>query len=216
MTTYNQDFSSKHLLIFGDSIAHGNENNLKSFATIAADKLSMPYTNYARGGATITSIPHLENDLHIHIEKALSEGAKADYIVFNGMTNDIVGSRNAPLGEVTEGYDNEFDESTFCGGFESICKKLKINWLGAKVLYVRPHNMKSRDIDKQIAFGNKALEVCRKWSIPYLDLYTEGGLNTHLGEMNAAYTINQDGTHPNTEGYELFYVNAVVTRLVGG
>ncbi|WYP26033.1 hypothetical protein NSQ54_17155 [Alkalihalobacillus sp. FSL W8-0930] len=48
-----------------------------------------------------------------------------------------------------------------------------------------------------------------------MDLFTEGGLNTYLEEMNNAYTINQDGTHPNTEGYELFYVNPVVARLTG-
>lgn len=45
-------------------------------------------------------------------------------------------------------------------------------------------------------------KVCRKYSIPCLDLYSNSNLNPHLGDINDIYYIDGDKCHMNTKGYD--------------
>ena len=199
----------KKLLNFGDSIAYGSGNANVGYAHLIATRNSMTLTNRSNGGATVGSTA--SNNIIDQINSAI--GQAADYILFNGLTNDIANSGNVPLGVISTGHTASLDVSTFCGGFENICKVLKTNWLGAKIIYVRPHSMPitSRDLQKQIDYGNKAIEICKKWSIPYVDMYSEGGLNTNISIMRTTYTT--DGTHPNAGGYQLYYAPIIEAKM---
>jgi lysophospholipase L1-like esterase len=54
-------------------------------------------------------------------------------------------------------------------------------------------------------------EVCRKYSIPFVDLMNEsGGFNCNLDYIVAKYTTNSDGCHPNEAGYKRFYVPQII------
>ena len=97
-------------------------------------------------------------------------------------------------------------------GFE-ICRSLKLNWLGAKIIYVRVHNMSSRG-NQQVLYGEMAVKICKKYSIPVVDMYNEGGLNTQMDEMTNLYTNNADSTHPNGLGYRTFYVPKVRAEML--
>ena len=73
--------------------------------------------------------------------------------------------------------------------------------------------MRSRSV-LQKEYLDKAIDICNKYSIPYVDIYNEGGLNTNIKKMNDLYTNNADGTHPNFNGYELFYVPKIESKMI--
>src|SRR5699024_1755390 len=122
------------------------------------------------------------------------------------------------IGEISDGYDLPEEVNTFSGAFEELIYKIRNEWIDSKIVYVRVHNMSSRD-DRQVLFGERAIEICRKWSIPVVDIFNEGQLNTHIDEMKRIYTVDTyetgegDGTHPNTEGYRKFYVPLIESKL---
>lgn len=208
----------KRLLGFGDSIAQGGSNNGVSYLPMIAERNGMLVSNYARGGATIAPRAGYDNQIIAKVNEAKAAGATADYIVFNGLTNDANVTDESRLGEISATYDMPANVTTFTGAFEQIIKTLRDQWTTAKIVYVRPHNMSSRG-SRQILFGNRAIEICRKWSIPVVDMYSEGNLNSQHAEMQRLYTADTygtglgDGTHPNDEGYRKFYVPMIEAKL---
>jgi len=209
----NNPLLNKKILNFGDSISAGDGNNGVGVAELIASRNNMTVYDYAVGGATVTEITVGGNNIITKINQAITNGVVCDYIIFNGLTNDINGGAVQPLGVITSGYSDTLDKTTFCGAFEYICKTLKTQWLGAKILYFRPHNMSSRNLNNQKIYGEKAKEICKKWGIPIVDLFEEGGLNTNILEMKNTYTNNADGTHPNELGYLTYYVPQIENKL---
>ena len=135
----------------------------------------------------------------------------ADYIIFEGGINDFW--NKVPLGEITPNYTSALDDTTFCGAFESMLKQAVLKWQGKKIGFIIVHKI----TNTYYPYGNstpgkfelyreKIIEICNKWSIPYLDLFNCSGLNVNIQEIKQKYTTKGDGTHPNAEGYELFYV----------
>lgn len=50
-------------------------------------------------------------------------------------------------------------------------------------------------------YHERTREVCRKWQIPYIDLFYESGLNRFISEQyNLAW---KDGTHLKDTGYDM-------------
>ena len=206
---------NKVILNLGDSIAAGDGNEYRSYAHIISEKFGWTLHSYARGGATIGTRSTLTGHLNIlnQVESAISDNINPDFIFLDGGTNDI--SNNAvDLGVMLENgvYDiSGCDSSTFCGALELIFYKLRTAYPSAKIIFIRVHKMNTRNIDKQIEYGDKAQQICDKWSIPVVDIFNGGGLNTFLPCMYR-YTNpttaapNGDRTHPNQEGYERFYV----------
>lgn len=45
-------------------------------------------------------------------------------------------------------------------------------------------------------------KVCRKYSIPCLDLYSNSNLNPHLGDINDVFYVDNDKCHMNAKGYD--------------
>lgn len=201
---------NKTLLNFGDSIALGG------YAQIIANKNYMNLHNMAVGGATIALVSGQPNIL-TQINTAKGNNIDCDYILFNGGTNDAIEERTT-LGVITESYEGGYDISTFSGAFELTCQRLKLNWIGKKIIYVRVHKMDSRG-ELQSIYGDRAIEICKKWSIPYVDIYNEGGLNSFIPEYKKQYTNatsekpDGDGTHPNGEGYNVFYVPQIESKM---
>lgn len=207
----------KSLLGFGDSIVRGAGNNDIGIVDIIGANNNMTVNNKAVSGATISS--STTKNILTQVNNAITAAVPADYIVFDGLANDIAMDSTVVKGSISEGYTATLDENTFCGAFESICKKLKLNWMAAKIIYVRVHNMNTRDLALQKEWGELAVQMCQKWSIPVVDLFNEGGLNTWIFEMKKKYTYDTygtgsgDGTHPNADGYNTFYVPRITAKL---
>ena len=195
----------KILAVTGDSICKG-DGYLGGYGKIIAERNDMELFNYGRSGSTVAKI-----DGYISILESIDNmTSEADYILLEGGTNDSGRSNNVSLGEITEGYNEVFDEYTFSGAMESMLKKSIQKWPGKKIIFITVHNMGSRPYLKK--YMDRAKEICEKWSIPYVDLFSKSGLNTNLEEIANLFTAHTyeegvgDKTHPNEEGYTKFYV----------
>ena len=118
------------------------------------------------------------------------------------------------------GYDiSGIDKTTFSGGMEYVIGTLKKTYPNCKLLYIRCHNMDSRNADLQKTYGQRALEICEKWGVRVADVYKYGGMNTNLKTDKLNYTYDTyntgtgDGTHPNRKGYIQCYLPVVRQQL---
>ena len=178
-----------------------------------AELNNMEYHTRASSGATIVVEDDSENNIVKQVDEAIASGVVPDYVIFNGYTNDITSQRTTPIGTLSDGYEAPFDTSTFTGAFEYICHKLQTTWNGVRILYIRPHKMPSRVLSKQIEYGNRALEVCKKWSIPVINMFDEGIMNTYISTHDGYYTNTGDPTHPNANGYKYGYTPIIESKL---
>ena len=209
---FANSLTGKIAVNFGDSIADGVGNNGKGYMHIIAENNGMILHDYANGGATIAR--RETNNILDQLQTAISSGIQPDYIVFNGGTNDIVVDKNIELGTMTTAWSGQaIDETTYIGGMESMCKKIKTTFPNAKVIWVRVHNMGSRDYNKQIEYGEAGVKVCEKWGVVVVDLFKNSNLNTNINTM-WQFTSNNDGTHPNEPGYLEFYVPQIESKLL--
>lgn len=219
-------FNRINIASFGDSIAFGDGNGGTGIADVVADYLEAKVWEYAKGGATIgwdATDAESEHDavkrqnIQYQVAKCISEHTDAPGIILlNGGTND--NGHGVELGEITVGYDAEIDNTTYCGGLETIIKTLKNAYPEAILIFVISHRMGSRNNEKQDSFAEKALEICNKWSVGVADVFHRSNFNTWLSAYHK-YTNqttdspNGDKTHPTQEGYEKFYLPVVVDEI---
>ena len=145
----------------------------------------------------------------------------ADIVCFEGGINDYWGKRT--LGTMTPMSDwtGELDESTLIGALESIFRKSLNKWKGVPICMIFTHPILNTRWNTGYSGGHtmeqqtEALkEVCKKYSIPFVDLMNEsGGFNCNLDYISAKYTTNSDGCHPNEVGYKRYYVPQIIKML---
>ena len=207
ISTYNPLFKKK-VLWNGDSIMAGAGYG-GGFAKIISERNDMVSNNYAVGGATITAETQNNAGVNRHwisrdVENMASD---ADYIIFNGGVND--GSLGLPMGVITDGYDDIYDDTTFCGAFESLINKLYEKYPDKKIGFVQVHKMS----ESQSVYVPKTIEILKKWGVPYIDLYTQSPPLGYITNLKNNYTNNADGWHPNELGYRAFYVDKIESWL---
>ena len=143
-----------------------------------------------------------------------------DFVVFDGNANDSytrITDDPIKLGTITNGFNETLDNTTYCGGFETICKTLLEKYRGARIIYVAVHKLVGRDFGAQEKLHELSREICKKWCIEYVNLYEESGLNTFIESYKNEYSYdtlsdmkNGSGTHPNEEGYRKFYMPKII------
>ena len=122
----------------------------------------------------------------------------ADIITIFGGTNDYGASM--PLGTI-----DSTDITTFYGGLNVLIEGLINKYPGKGIGYIIPMRRKGMTNASNKArfetYVNAIIEVCEKYSIPYLDLYRAGGLNPDIAIVNDQFFYNKDGLHPNNAGH---------------
>lgn len=191
----------KSISLNGDSICYG-VGFLGGFGKIIAEKNNMAYSNIAVGGATIAYV----DDTRHCISRTIDNMQNADYMILEGGVNDA--SLNVTLGEMTNGFDAELDDTTYCGALESICKKLVTDFHGIKVGFVIVHECSGgfTSLKEGYGFYYNTKRILEKWGIPYIDLNTECPPLAYIPLLAQTYTYNGDGWHPNELGYKTYYV----------
>lgn len=209
---------------FGDSLVDGHCIGIGMLDALAL-KNEMVYTKYAKNGAAVIPDGGTDKkewsapDVAAQIEAA--SGAVPDFVCFDGLTNDAYPDvAECRLGRLSEGYDGHYDTATFYGAFERICYLLRTKYQESRVFYICVHKMPTRDRHAQEVLQKAARRTCQKWSIPCVDVYRSGLINTCLDGMRRAYSYDTaerltdgNGTHLNAEGYEKWYLPMIESAL---
>ena len=202
--------SGKTLIFTGDSICAAQiDNGDGTYGSrygwceiIKENNPSITMKNYGAGGTTVGKHSTSSDTILDRLEVMYNEFPDADYIVLQGGVNDCYSSK-ITLGEISKGYNATLDNTTFCGAMENLLKTALLKWKGKKVCYIVTFKVPTADSGNFEAYMKKAMEICEKWSVPYIDLYHNSGLEYHLSEIATAYSYGGGGLHPNIEGYRV-------------
>jgi lysophospholipase L1-like esterase len=194
---YFNKWKGKSWITLGDSItrANGYQDKLKN--TLGFSRID----NMGKNGQTMAY--QSENKSTYTIGKTIDYKAYDLATIFIG-TNDF--RYNKKLGEIKASGSVKFDETTFTGSYQLLIEKiLSSNPSIDLVLITPPQRIRDGyDINFTNEVGSKLIDYVdvikslgEMYSIPVLDLYSEGGISKD--NMN---TFTRDGLHPNDVGYE--------------
>ena len=221
----------KTIIWDGDSICQGS-TIAGNWATRIAERNSMNYKNYSVGGGVITEGAPLgtKSGLPRHcvsttLELMHEEYPDADYIILEGGTNDAdllgdaaAGNTKTRLGSYDKyDYSGKYDNTTFTGALESVFYRATKYWTGKKIGFIIAQKMGACDLTSFVNrryYFDRAVEICLKWGIPYIDLWNGCYLNPYLPwfydntktkEENRLENISyySDGQHLTGRGYDV-------------
>lgn len=206
----------KTVMSFGDSIMHGDGNKFVGIADMLSQRYFMTAIDYSKGGSTFGKVNNREQ-ISNQISRAVNQNQTADIILINGGTNDM---RKIQPGVISTDFDYEsYGNENFCSGMEYALGLLKDNYPDIPVVYIRAHNMEYGIERNELHFGNLALDICDKWGIEVVNIFSDTDFNTHDEEMKSIYTVhtrtckNGDSIHPNQLGYYKFYIPLVSEKI---
>ena len=212
-----KSLKGKTVMSFGDSIMHGDGNYKVGIADIMAEKYHMTAVDYSVGGATFGFVED-RNQISNQILSAIQKNETADIILLDGGSNDM---RKVEIGCISEGYEyGKHGRKEFAQGMEYALGLLQDNYPLTPVLYIRAHNMDFSTEDKEIAYGNFAMDICEKWGIEKIDLYSDSQFNAHDADIRKKYTAalknypEGDSVHPNRDGYYEYYIPMIVPEVI--
>ena len=218
----------KKIVFDGDSICHGNlECGRIPWANLIGEANAMEWYNYGIGGGTITAEVYVEATgkrrhwVSRNIDKIHELHPELDYLILEGGTNDADLFVNTPerLGSYKPtDYSGNYDDTTFSGALETLFFKATAYYPNARVGYIVAPKMVGINgsyvpADRRRKYFIRAIEICKKWGIPYIDLWERSQLNPALKcyydpsvsyeENVAAGRAYMDGQHLTAVGYQL-------------
>ncbi len=214
----------KTVLFNGDSICAGTAK-FGSWATRLKAKNALPICqNYAVGGGIVSeglsySDGKPRHSVSASLDRMHEEYPNADYIILEGGTNDAdlhshIEDRDLRGSFDPDDYSGNYDRATFAGALESVFYRATKYWRGKKICYIVAHKMSSgKPFKNRRSYFDLAIEICKKWGIPYLDLWNTCYLNSSLPWMydpaldaegnDAAGYFYADSQHLTSHGYDL-------------
>lgn len=207
-------YKGKTIVAFGDSIiaGWGWKEGTGIIQPLKERYSDATWINKAESGANfaVTSSPE-----HTPIVTQIRNyTGVADAIIFDGGVNDI--NNSVPIGSIESGYDASYNTGTFCGALESALQYIMDIYPLAVKLYIIPHNF-SKDNSYVDSIYSKAIEICEKWNMPYLDMRKCVQI-AMTSKNKSKYTKNAnsgvgDGVHPVESWYRTFYSPVIDQKL---
>jgi len=193
----------KSALFVGDSLCQAlYEQNIPNFGDgfgWAGRIMQMNEMSGTNGGISGASLSDCRG-LNVIINQLKKQaGNSFDYVILEGGVNDAWDA--APLGNIQDG--DEFDPKTFAGALEYAFKFTKESFPDAKIGYIIAYQMPASPVESLVdmsAYFDLAKEICKKWEIPYLDLYSDEDFNKTQMKTSTNECL-YDFIHPNTKGY---------------
>lgn len=212
--TLTNPYKGKTIVVFGDSIlaGWGWKEGTGIIQPLKEKYTDAVWINKAESGANmaVTSSP-----AHTPIvnQITLYTGA-ANAIILDGGVNDK--NNGISIGSIATAYDATYDISTFCGALESALQYIMDRYPLAVKLYLIPHSF-GKDNSYLDSIYEKAIEICKKWNMPCLDMRTYSQI-AMTSANKEAYTYNPnskkgDGVHPNETWYRTFYCPVIDQAL---
>lgn len=207
-------YKGKTIVGFGDSVfaGWGWKEGTGIIQPLKEKYPDATWINKAESGANmaVTSSP-----AHTPIVNQItSYTGAADAIILDDGVNDK--NNGISIGSITAGYDATYDTSTFCGALESSLQYIMDRYPLAVKLYIIPHSF-GKDNSFLDSIYEKAIEICKKWNMPYLDMrvYSQIAM-TSANKDKYTYNPNSkkgDGVHPNETWYRTFYCPVIDQAL---
>ena len=206
----------KTACFFGDSICNGNsaKDNKNGWAGRIGDANSMNWWNYGVNGGTITEVSG-HHFIGGDIELAYTDYSDADFLIIEGGTNDADTLHEEGIGTFSESdFSGSYDTTTFSGAFETLIYKAITYFPHSHIGYiVAPKMGTGTQAEGRKLFFDRAIDICEKWGIPALNLWTETRLNPFISVQWDSSKTNQenidagslytDGQHLTPSGYDL-------------
>lgn len=212
--TFKNPYKNKTIIAFGDSIlaGWGWKEGTGIIQPLKEKYPDATWINKAESGANmaVTSSP-----AHTPIVNQItSYTGAADAIILNGGVNDK--NNGLPIGSIETNYDASYNTSTFCGALERSLQYIMDRYPLAVKLYIIPHSF-AKDNSYVDSIYSKAIEICNKWNMPYLDMrkYSQIAM-TSVNKDKYTYNPNSkkgDGVHPNETWYRTFYCPVIDQAL---
>ena len=213
-TFSSSPYKDKTIVTFGDSVlaGWGWKEGTGIIQPLKEKYTDATWINKAESGANMAVT---SNPSHTPIVTQIKNytGA-ADAIIFDGGVNDI--NSSIPVGSIESGYDASYNTRTFCGALESALQHIMDRYPLAVKLYIIPHSF-AKDNSYVDSIYSKAIEICDKWNMPYLDMrkYSQIAM-TSVNKDKYTYNPNSkkgDGVHPNETWYRTFYCPVIDQAL---
>ena len=207
-------YKGKTIVAFGDSIiaGWGWKEGTGIIQPLKEKYPDATWINKAESGANIAIS---NNPAHTPIISQIrSYIGQPDAIIFDGGVNDL--NNSIPIGSIESGYDASYNTGTFCGALESALQYIMDTYPLAVKLYIIPHSF-AKDNSYVDSIYSKAIEICDKWNMPYLDMRKCSQI-AMTSKNKSKYTRNAntgvgDGVHPTETWYRKFYAPLVDQRL---
>lgn len=212
--TLTNPYKNKTIVAFGDSILAGCgwKEGTGIIQPLKEKYTDAVWINKAESGANMAVT---SNPSHTPIVTQIKNytGA-ADAIIFDGGVNDI--NSSIPVGSIESGYDASYNTRTFCGALESALQHIMDRYPLAVKLYIIPHSF-AKDNSYVDSIYSKAIEICDKWNMPYLDMRKCSQI-AMTSKNKSKYTRNAnsgvgDGVHPVESWYRTFYSPVIDQKL---
>lgn len=213
-TFSSSPYKDKTIVAFGDSVlaGWGWKEGTGIIQPLKEKYTDATWINKAESGANmaVTSSP-----AHTPIVNQItSYTGAADAIILDGGVNDK--NNGLPIGSIETNYDASYNTSTFCGALERSLQYIMDRYPLAVKLYIIPHSF-AKDNSYVDSIYSKAIEICDKWNMPYLDMrvYSQIAM-TSVNKGKYTYNPNSkkgDGVHPNETWYRTFYCPVIDQAL---
>lgn len=212
--TLTNPYKGKTIVVFGDSIlaGWGWKEGTGIIQPLKEKYTDAVWINKAESGANMAVT---SNPAHTPIvDQITSYTGAADAIILNGGVNDK--NNGLPIGSIETNYDASYNTRTFCGALESALQHIMDRYPLAVKLYIIPHSF-AKDNSYVDSIYSKAIEICKKWNMPYLDMrvYSQIAM-TSVNKGKYTYNPNSkkgDGVHPNETWYRTFYCPVIDQAL---
>ncbi len=191
----------KSALFLGDSITYGARDRAKIYqwggwAGRIDYHVGMDVTNNGVSGACITTARQESHSAAHYIYNNLvsEKDEKFDYIIMHGLFNDASIPVKVGTAQGQKDFDPEKANVTeFAGALENLFYTAKTQHPESILGYIVNFHT-DRAVD-QGPYVEMAIEICKDWGIPYLDLYNRAGFSVAF----------DDGLHPSSAGYDSMY-----------
>lgn len=212
-----KELEGKNILSFGDSIMYGSGNYNVGIAELLAYRYMMNASDYSYGGATFGYYEG-KDQISNQILKAIQNREQPDVILINGGTNDM---KRIKAGSISDEFDySTCGRETFASGMEYALWLLETHFPGVPVIYIRAHDMMCAYEANELYYGSMALDICDKWGINVVDIFSDTEFDAHDDYIKMLYTapikpyVNGDSVHPNRAGYYKFYFPLIVEKML--
>ncbi len=207
MNICNNPLYKKSALFVGDSLCQAlYEQNIQGFGPAfgwAGRIIQWNSMDGINGGISAASLSDCRGANVIIAQLNKQIGKTFDYIILEGGVNDAWDS--APLGEISNGFNGPFNPKTFAGALENAFKTAKECFGNPKIGYIIAYQMPSAPVESlwdMSPYFNMAKEICKKWDVPCLDLYSNEDFNKNQMKTSTQECL-YDFIHPNTTGYNV-------------